>query len=61
MEVKRKFVKVSIVSYSCPSIGFLGSFFLGGANKFFLPKLNPILPKNILSGGAKFYNSVLPS
>ena len=41
-------------------IGVPGAF-LGGANNFFLPKLNPVLPKNILSGGAKFSNSVLPS
>ena len=41
-------------------IGVPGSFFRGASN-FFLPKLNPVLPKNILSGGAKFSNSVLPS
>ena len=32
-------------------IGVPGPFF-GGANNFFLPKLNPVLPKNILSGGS---------
>ena len=43
-------------------IGVLKAFFsLGGVNNFFLPKLNPVLPKNILSGGAKFSNFVFPS
>ena len=42
------------------SIGVPGSFFRGGSN-FFLPKLNPVLPKKYPHRGAKFSNSVLPS
>ena len=34
------------------SIGVLGAFFRGGASNFFLPKVNPVLPKKYpLRGG----------
>ena len=42
-------------AFLTPDLGtqaFLGHF-LGGANNFFLPKVNPVLPKNILSGGGQ--------